>query len=848
MECRACGRENRRDARFCDGCGAAVEGAAVEAVAPPSVVEGERRQITILFCDLVDSVSLSTRLDPEDFGRLMQRYEEAGLRAVEEFGGHIAQYLGDGLVVYFGYPQAHERAAEMAARAGLALLENVAQLDDQVAESLAVRVGIHTGEVVVQAMGRGHRRDPLALGDVVNIAARAQSLAEPGSVAITGTTLRLVEGTFAVDSLGYPNIKGVTKPLELLRVVGAKEDRASRSSHRRRSRFVGRRDELAVLDASWTRARDSSGQVVHITGEPGIGKSRLVDEFRQGLARDDHVWLECGGTPHREHTPFATLAQMTAQAFGWKPDHPTADRLDELDAGLLAAGLDASRVTPLVAPVLGLTPDPGRYPVELRSAGQQREDLQGAMVRWLLAVARDRPLVVLTEDLHWLDPSSLELLDLMARAIVSAPVLMVHTARPEYESPLTSAGHHSSLVIGRLGRDEVTELVAELAPKGRATSELAKVAERTDGVPLFVEEVLRTAGEEGADAIATVPPTLRDALAARLDRLGGSKSIAQTASVLGMEFSSAILAEVADVDVETLRSGLGRLVAHDITRTSGPGEAAMHRFTHALLQETAYASLLRARRQELHGRVADVLSARRPAIVARRPELLAHHLTGAGRIPEAVGEWERAFTQAFAASALVEAEAHIDAAIGLLAQLPHDDERAATEMRLQILLGRVCSATHGSASVRTRSSYARAMELGASLDDRSRLIGLLFGAWGGAFSHGEIAESERHLAELLREFAASEDRSMAGWVCYAEAATVFARGDLDRADRLLDGSSSMIGSRVTSCSSGSTSRPSPSPIAPSSRGTSVASARRSPSSRRISRRPTRRRRGSWPWC
>ena len=227
-------------------------------------------------------------------------------------------------------------------------------------------------------------------------------------------------------------------------------------------------------------------------------------------------------------------------------------------------------------------------------------------------------------------------------------------------------------------------------------------------------------------------------------------------------------------------------MAHDIARTSGRGEAAIHRFTHALLQETAYASLLRARRQELHGRVADVLSRRRPAIVARRPELLAHHLTGAGRIPEAVGQWERAFTQAFGASALVEAEAHLDTAIGLLALLPDDVERAATEMRLQILLGRVCSATHGSASVRTRSSYARAMELGASLDDRYRLIGLLFGAWGGAFSHGEIAEAERHLAELLREFAASDDRSMAGWVCYAEAATVFARGDLDRADRLLD--------------------------------------------------------------
>jgi class 3 adenylate cyclase len=778
MRCRVCGRENRPDARFCDGCGAAAD-----EVAAPLVVEGERRQITVLFCDLVDSVSLSTRLDPEDFGRLMQRYEAAGQRAVDEFGGHIAQYLGDGLIVYFGYPQGHERAAEMAVRAGLALLENVARVDDEIAEGLAVRVAIHTGEAVVQPMGRGDRRDPLALGDVVNIAARAQSLAEPGSVAITGTTLRLVEGMFAVDSLGFPAMKGVASPLEILRVLGSEGDRAP-VTNRILTPFVGRGKELAQLEGHWARARNGHGQVVHISGEPGIGKSRLVDELRQGLAGEDHVWLECGGAPHRQHTPFATVGEMTAHAFGWKPDRPDAARLDDLDAGLTAAGLDPDAVSPLLAPMLALTPEPGRYPAELRSAEQQREDLQTAMVRWLLSVAAARPLVVLTEDLHWLDPSSLELLERMSRAIVEAPVLMIQTARPEYVSPLAPADHHARLTIPPLDDDDVLDLVSQLVGDRRDSDAVAKIAARGDGVPLFVEEVLRSAGDDGE--IATVPTTLRDALAARLDRLGTAKTIAQTASVCGMEFSSELLADVAEIDTDELAEALNRLVGQGITRVVGTGQTGVYQFSHALLQETAYASLLRTRRQELHDRVVETLSERSPALVVLRPELLAHHLGGAGRVPEAIAAWERAASHAFAASAMVEAESHVDTAISLLGLLPEDDERAASEMRLQILLGRVCSATHGMASERVRSSYARALDLGASFGDSSRLIGLLFGAWGGAFSHGDITEAERHLAELVRVSSTVEDASMMGWVAYAEAATVFAHGDLQSADRLLD--------------------------------------------------------------
>jgi class 3 adenylate cyclase/tetratricopeptide (TPR) repeat protein len=776
MACRSCGRENRADARFCDGCGAALD------AAPGDSEAGERRQITILFCDLADSVSLSTSLDPEDFGRLMQVYEAAGVRAVEGFGGHIAQFLGDGLVVYFGYPQGHERAAELAVRAGLALLHDVARLETPSGVPLAVRVGIHTGEVVVQSMGRGERREPLALGDVVNIAARAQSSAEAGTVAITGTTRRLVEGTFALESLGRPAMKGVDRPLELLRVDGIMSERSTPAA-RAVSPFVGRRDELALLLDCWESARDGYGRVVHVSGEPGIGKSRLVAELQVKVSAQSHLWLECGGATHSQHTPFAALAEMMVQAFGWKPDHPNDARLDDLDAGLTASGLDPANIAPLLLPVLGLVAEPGRYPGELRSAEQQRHDLQVAMVEWLIAVSADRPLVVLTEDLHWLDPSSTELLERMALAIESRPVLMIQTSRPELVPPL-AVDHLTVITLERLVSDEVEELVARIAPDHASPAQLARVVERAGGVPLYVEEVLRASTDDELELGTAVPPTLRDALAARLDRLGDAKGIAQTASVLGMEFDLATLAAIADAADDLVQLRLEQLVDQEVTAVTGRGASAVYRFTHALLQETAYASLLRARRQELHGRAADVVSASDAHGVGFQ-EVRAQHLAAAGRTDEAIAAWEAAAIQAFARCAMIEAESHVRAALGLLDDLTDAAARAPLEMRLEILFARVSSGTHGIASDHVRACYERAMVIADSLDDRSLARGLLFGAWGNAFSHGDIGEAERHLKALRGEATSTDDAAMEGWLAFAEATTAFAGGDIVRADGLL---------------------------------------------------------------
>lgn len=781
MKCEACERENRDDARFCDSCGAPLQTAPAPTPAP-AADEGERRQITILFCDLVDSVSLSTRLDPEDFGQLMREYEAAGHRAVSRFDGHVAQYLGDGLVVYFGYPQAHERASELAVHAGLALLEEIAAIDHEHAESLAVRVGIHTGEVVVQSMGRGDRRDPLALGDVVNIAARAQSLTQPNTVAVTATTHRLVPDNFAVESLGSPLIKGVDRPLELLRVLGP-ADAADVALRRQQSPFVGRAAELDQLEGHWRDVCDRRGRVVHITGEPGIGKSRLVDEFRRRIVVDDHLWLECRGAPHTQQTPFSSVAVMVAQAFAWKPDVGNDERLDDLDAGLQAAGIDPGRIGPLVASLLRLEPGRDRYPGEMRTSERQREELQDAMVRWLLAAAQTRPLVVLTEDRQWLDPSSLELLDRMIDAIADTSVLMLQTERIEAGTARQGRGEHE-ILVRQLDAQEVAELINRLAPSEQDAQALARVATRAEGVPLFLEEVLRATSEDGETE--SVPSTLRDALAARLDRLGDAKPVAQTASVLGMDFSVELLGQVADLREDALLGALERLEEHEIAEPVGSRRSGEYRFTHGLLQETAYASVLRARRQELHSLVADVMTAELASVVEHRPEMLAHHLTGAGRIAEAVAAWERASRQAFSASALAESEAHVRTALGLVDQLGADEDPIGIEMGLQILLGRVASATHGMASSIVRQSYARALELGESVAERPRVVGVLFGAWGGAFSHGDVGEAMRHVEALVREWNAEPDPGMLGWVRYAQAATYFAQGDMPRSGELLD--------------------------------------------------------------
>ena len=512
-------------------------------------------------------------------------------------------------------------------------------------------------------MGRGDRRDPLALGDVVNIAARAQSLAGPGH--------RRHHGHHAATRRGH--VRG--------RVAGAPEHQrrhqAARAApgHRCQGgsrlagvasstgrRFVGRRNELAVLDAHWARARDGSGQVVHISGEPGIGKSRLVDEFRHGLAGEDHVWLECGGTPHRQHTPFATLARDDRAGVRLETGRP--DRGSPRRPRCRALAWRASiprRSAPLLAPVLGLTPDPGRYPVELRSAGQQREDLPGAMVQWLLAVARDRPLVVLTEDLHWLDPSSLELLDLMVKAIASAPGahdpdratrirVAAHVGRPPFVArrrPARPRRGHRARGRARARRTE-RRPTSPRSPSGRMASRCFS---------------RRCCAPPARTARTRSPPCRRRcATPSRLVSTGWASRRPSPRSRRCWAWSSRSRSSPRSPTSTSRRCAPGSTGSWRTTSPArvAPGATANHRFTHALLQETAYASLLRARRQELHGRVADVLSARRPAH-RRSPSGAAGpspHRGGAH--PEAVGEWERAFGQAFAASALVEAEAHLD--------------------------------------------------------------------------------------------------------------------------------------------------------------------------------------------
>jgi class 3 adenylate cyclase/predicted ATPase len=733
--------------------------------------EAERRQLTVLFCDQVDSTVLAGQLDPEDLREVIRAYQAACATVIEPLEGHIAQYLGDGLLVYFGYPQAHEDDAQRAARAGLGMVAAVQALNTQLAQRhgvrIAVRIGIHTGVVVVGEMGGGSRQEQLALGDTPNMAARLQGLAAPDTVVLSAATFRLVQGYFTYQDLGVHTLRGVSASVRVYRILGESgvQSRLEATVPSRLTPLVGREEEVALLQQRWEQAKAGQGQVILLSGEAGIGKSRLVQVLKDHVAHEPHTRIEWRGSSYHQQSALYPVIAHLHRLLQWREDEALQEKLHKLETTLAASGLALPEVVPLLAALLSL-PLPANYPALTLTPQLQRQKTLETLLTWLYAEAKRQPVLVIVEDLHWIDPSTLELLSLLIDQMVSTRLCLMLTARPEFRSPWTMVAHLTALTLRRFAPAQVTRLASHVAgDKALPSAVLEEVVRKTDGVPLFVEELTKVVLESGLlqkhedryDLMGPLPPlaiptTLHDALMARLDRLAAAKLVAQLGAVIGRTFAYDLVQAVAPLDATILQGALAQLVEAELVAQRGLPPQATYTFKHALVQDAAYQSLLRSTRQQYHQRIAQVLAERFAEIVETQPELLAHHYTEAGLHEQAISDWQRAGQQALQRSANSEAVQHLRMGLELLAMLPETPTRAQQELDLQITLGPALIAAKGMAAPEVEQTYARARALCQQLGETPQLFPTLRGLCWFYFTRGELLMA-RELGEQLYRLA-----------------------------------------------------------------------------------------------
>lgn len=745
--CASCGLVASANAKFCTGCGAAI-GAAAK---PPeqAAATGERRHLTILFCDLVGSTEIAAGLDPEEWHAIAASYQRAAAEAVTRFGGHVLKFLGDGLVVCFGFPKAMEDAAERAVRAGLAIVEATAQVarPDGRPAGLHVRVGIHSGAVVV-AQGGGSEAD--MFGDAPNVAARVQTAAPADSVVISQTTHNLVSGLFVVESLGAPQLKGVAQPLQLHRVLGAGLAHRRSFAARTLAPFVGRSDEMQTLARRWERVRDGEGQLALLSGEPGIGKSRLIEEFHAHIKSDTHLWVACACQELFSGTPLQPVTQMLDQGLGWHGDESQEERLAGLERALRASGVRLDDGLPLIAELLGLPV--ADSPVFHLSAELKRRRLFAALSGWVFGAAKLQNLVIVVEDLHWADPSTMEWLHILADQSAGSPVLVLCTARPEFRAPWPLRAHHTQLTLNRLNDRQTREMVSGLAAQsGLAGDVLENLVRRTDGVPLFAEELTRLMFDTAQRPDAReIPATLHDSLNARLDRLGGdARDVAQTGSAIGREFAYDLIAAVSTLDETRLQAALAELAGADLVLARGFPPDSTYQFKHALIQDAAYDTMLRSRRGALHGRIAESIEAAFPELAEAQPQLLARHLALAGRTDKAIEAWLKAARFSDTRGALREAETAYREALALATALPQSAERDAREVEILTPLIVIVASLRGWGTRDAQALSTRAAELTERAGNLMQLILQRFAALVTSASGGELARSRVQADQLF---------------------------------------------------------------------------------------------------
>lgn len=762
------------EAKFCSSCGTP---ATATAPAPPPPAAGgaeledsggaERRQVTVLFSDLVGSTGISELLDPEDYRDLIAQYRIVVVEIVERYMGSVANFVGDGVVVYFGYPAAHESSAYAAALAGLEIVAAapaVAERFKAHALKTEVRVGLHTGAVVIGATGSGSHGEKRSLfGDTPNIAARIQSVAAAGQVVASASTRRLIGSQLVFKALGPQRLNGIREPVELYETLSpiSASDLAGRHTLRPLTQMIGRKAEIALVATRWDEAVEGDGQVMVISGEAGIGKSRIAFALDQDLPPAAAGRLFLFGSVIHKNSAFYSVISAFEEMLALAEQDGNAAKRRKVEVFLEGIGLDPTLLGPPLFVLLGCGDGEraGQVPV---FPERVKASIIQALLQVCAAMAQVRPLLMLVEDAHWIDPSTLEFLTRWIEALPQRRCLLLITARPEFESPWKNLAHVSALELNRLGRRETIRLIESIAGLRPPEEVLAQIVSRTDGVPLFIEELTKMIVDAGllqgtsdlrADVALAIPESLQDSLLARLDRMSDVKEVAQVAAAIGRTFNSDLLQRVQGGSRETILVALSRLIDADLVVPAGGGaEDGTYRFRHALVQEAAFQSMLRVSQIKWHGRIALVLERDFPATAAREPERLAHHFTLARAHEAAERYWLAAARVAMSRSASLEAIEHLGQALACLGQAPPSAERDHREMDLQIAIAVPMASVHGYAQGNVRQAYARARALCEQYGETERLFVAVYGQFRSALIGGEHAtalENARFMAALV---------------------------------------------------------------------------------------------------
>ena len=718
---------------------------AAGAASETPAASAERRQVTVMFSDLVGSTALSARMDPEDLREVISAYQKCVAQTMGRFGGFVAKYMGDGVLMYFGYPQAHEDDAERAVQAGLELIQAVGGLKSST--SLETRVGIATGLVVVgDLVGSGEAQERGIVGKTPNLAARLQSIAEPNTVVIAESTRKLLGNLFDLQDLGAQDLKGVGAAVRAWGVLrpAAVESRFEALHASGLTELVGREEELELLLRRWSKAKTGEGQVVLLSGEAGIGKSRLTASLMERVVSEPHTRLRYFCSPQHTHSAFYPIISQMERAAGFVHDDIPQARLDKL--GMMLAQTSTSKQdAALFAEMLSL-PNDGRYPAIDLAPEQRRQRTLEALTTQVAKLASQRPVLMISEDAHWTDPTSLEAFGRTVDQIKTLPALLIVTFRPEFNAPWAGRSHVTSVALNRLGERETDAIIARLVGNKELPSDvMAEIVERTDGIPLFVEEMTKAVleaeseGEARQTAAAipspalAVPASLQASLMARLDQLGPAKEIAQLGAAIGREFSHALLAAVAGKPEAEFTASLDRLVLSGLLFRQGLPPQATYLFKHALIQDAAYGTLLREPRRALHARIADTIERKFSEIAENQPELLARHCTEAGLIEKAASMWGKAGQQSLAQSALVEAVAQLTRALDQMAILPGTTSLRREQINLQVAQVRALGHVKGFAAPETKAAADRARFLAEQAEALgeapARLFSILFGSW-----------------------------------------------------------------------------------------------------------------------